>query len=84
MHVMDYTGPIYIYTGIMSCLLHTYLCIRFKILPAAFCKAYHVFLMIFHLYMTFVRHLYIILHHIYRIIMEQHELDTFTTFTVLD
>ena len=68
----------------MSCLLHTFLCNRFKILPAAFCKAHLVFLMIFCLYMTLVWHLYIILCHIYRIIMEQHELDTFTTLTVLD
>ena len=68
----------------MSCLLQIYLCIRLKILPAAFCKAYHVFLMIFCLNMTIVCHLYIILCHIYRIISEQHKLDTFTTLTILD
>ena len=43
-----------IYIGIMLHLSYVYLCIRFKILLAAFCKAHHVFLMIFCLYMTLV------------------------------
>ena len=48
----------YIYIGIMSCLLYIYiyiyiyLCIRSKILLAAFCKAHCVFLTIFHLYVA--------------------------------
>ena len=50
----------YIYIGIMLHLLHIYLCIRFKILPAAFCKAHHVFsngiLSLHDSCMTFVYH----------------------------
>ena len=43
-----------IYIGIMLHLSYVYLCIRFKILPVAFCKAHHVFLILFYLYMTAV------------------------------
>ena len=69
----------------MSCLLHIYLSIRFKILLAAFCTSILCFhdgiLSLYDFCMTSVHYF---MPYICRKISKQHVLDTFTTLTVLD
>ena len=57
-----------------------YKCVlELRLVPAAYCKAYRVFLIIFHFYMI-LYDICILLRYMYikRIIQEQHEWDTFT------